>query len=47
MTPLLLAVCLVGSADPPGQPAVVTAEPLPGWGAKFRRTDGWVGADGQ
>jgi hypothetical protein len=36
-------------ADPPGPPrppAVVRAEPLPGWDAKFRRTDGWVGADG-
>jgi hypothetical protein len=32
-----------GLADPP---AVMRAGPLPGWDAKFRRTDGWVGSNG-
>jgi hypothetical protein len=46
--PGVLALCLALAAaglraDPP---AVVMAEPLPGWDAKFRRSDGWVGADG-
>ncbi|HET6572121.1 MAG TPA: DUF4185 domain-containing protein [Fimbriiglobus sp.] len=35
--------CGAGRADPP---AVVKAEPLPAWDAKFRRTDGWIGGDG-
>jgi hypothetical protein len=40
---IVLAVVL---AAPPGLPAVVSAEPVPELNAKFRRTEGWVGADG-
>lgn len=40
---VVLAVVL---AAPPELPAVVSAGPAPGLNAKFRRTEGWVGADG-
>ena len=40
---VVLAVAL---AAPPELPAVVSAEPAAELNAKFRRTDGWVGADG-
>lgn len=44
MTALLLAA--LAAAAPPEPPRVVSAEPLPAWSAKFRRADGWLGADG-
>lgn len=40
---IVLAVVL---AAPPEVPAGVSAEPAPELNAKFRRTEGWVGADG-
>ncbi|MDB5311080.1 MAG: hypothetical protein JWO38_5282 [Gemmataceae bacterium] len=45
---LLAAAGLVlVAADPaPPLPVVAKAESLPDWNAKFRPTDGWVGADG-
>jgi hypothetical protein len=42
-TALVLLTCL---AAPPGPPAVVKAEPDAKLNAKFRQTDGWIGADG-
>jgi hypothetical protein len=37
---------LIGAALPPEPPSVVKAEPFPELDAKFRRTEGWIGADG-
>ncbi len=39
----LLVAAAYARADPP---AVVKAEPLPAWDAKFRPADGWIGGDG-
>jgi hypothetical protein len=43
VTSALLGLLL--AADP-GPPTVVRSEPLPGWDAKFRNADGWIGGDG-
>ncbi|MCX7670756.1 MAG: hypothetical protein N2439_11875, partial [Anaerolineae bacterium] len=40
---MLAAVVLLAPAE---RPAVVKAEPAPDLEALFRRTDGWIGADG-
>jgi hypothetical protein len=42
----VLALSGVGWADPPRPPEVVQATPVEALNATFRRTDGWVGADG-
>ena len=43
LTCLVVWAAAARAAEPP---AVVKAEPLPAWDAKFRRTDGWIGGDG-
>ena len=39
-------ILVVSLAAPPEPPTVVKAEPAPELEAKFRRTEGWIGADG-
>lgn len=41
-----LSVTTIVPADLPEAPKVVSAEPAPEWNERFRRTEGWVGADG-
>ena len=43
---LSLALLSFSLASPPELPTVVSAEPAAELNAKFRRTEGWVGADG-